>query len=33
MLSEAELEKLLQSEAPLVSLKGRWVEIDRDRLR
>lgn len=33
VLSEAELEKLLQSEAPLVSLKGRWVEIDRDRLR
>ncbi|MEN9283603.1 MAG: hypothetical protein RLZZ179_1096 [Verrucomicrobiota bacterium] len=33
VLSEAELEKLLQSEAPLVSLKGRWVEVDRDRLR
>ncbi len=33
VLSEAELEKLLQSEAPLISLKGRWVEIDRDRLK
>ena len=31
-LSAAELQDLLDSEAPLVSLKGRWVEVDREKL-
>jgi non-specific serine/threonine protein kinase len=31
-LSEAELEALLQAEAGLLFLKGRWVEVDRERL-
>jgi hypothetical protein len=32
-LSEEELEALLDSEDPLVLLKGQWVEVDRDKLR
>jgi hypothetical protein len=32
-LSEAEIERLLQSEAPLISLRGRWVEVDATHLR
>jgi hypothetical protein len=32
-LTEEELARLLASEAPLISLKGQWVEIDRDKLR
>lgn len=31
-LTAAELEKLMESDAPLVSLKGQWVEIDRNKL-
>jgi non-specific serine/threonine protein kinase len=31
-LSEAELRSLLTSEGGLVNLKGRWVEVDRDKL-
>ncbi len=32
-LTPEELARLLASEAPLISLKGRWVEIDRAKLR
>ena len=32
-LSRAELETLLSGDSELVLLKGRWVEVDRDRLR
>jgi len=32
-LSRAELEELLQASAGLVLVKGRWVEVDPDRLR
>ena len=32
-LSRAELETLLDGDGELVLLKGRWVEVDRDRLR
>ena len=32
-LSEDELEFLLNSEDPLIRLKGQWVEVDRDKLR
>ena len=31
-LSEQELEELLSAEAGLVFIKGRWVEVDRERL-
>ena len=31
-LTEAELERLLQSVGGLVALKGKWVEVDRDKL-
>jgi non-specific serine/threonine protein kinase len=31
-LTEAELERLLESVGGLVALKGKWVEIDRDKL-
>ncbi len=31
-LTEAELERLLKSSGGLVALKGKWVEIDRDKL-
>ena len=31
-LTEAELERLLQSVGGLVAIKGKWVEIDRDKL-
>ena len=31
-LTEAELEELLQSVGGLVALKGKWVEVDRDKL-
>lgn len=33
VLTEAELERIMSSEAPLVSLKGQWVEVDRKKLR
>ena len=32
VLSAEELAKLLAADAPLVSLKGQWVEVDRDKL-
>jgi non-specific serine/threonine protein kinase len=32
-LSAAELRELLAGKAPLVLLKGKWVEVDRDKLR
>jgi superfamily II DNA or RNA helicase len=32
-LTEAELRALLDANAPLVLFKGRWVEVDRERLR
>ncbi|HET7825632.1 MAG TPA: DEAD/DEAH box helicase [Anaeromyxobacter sp.] len=32
-LTEAELRALLEADAPLVLFKGRWVEVDRERLR
>lgn len=32
VLSADELAKLLAADAPLVSLKGQWVEVDRDKL-
>jgi non-specific serine/threonine protein kinase len=32
-LTPEELERLLASEAPLISLKGEWVEVDRAKLR
>lgn len=32
-LSEQEIEKILASDAPLISLKGRWIEPDRERLQ
>ena len=31
-LTEAELERLLESVGGLVALKGKWVEVDRDKL-
>ena len=31
-LTEAELQRLLQSVDGLVAIKGKWVEIDRDKL-
>lgn len=31
-LTEEEITRLMESEAPLVSLKGQWVEIDKDKL-
>jgi SNF2 family DNA or RNA helicase len=31
-LTEAELKKLLESSGGLVALKGKWVELDRDKL-
>ncbi len=31
-LTEAELEQLLQSVGGLVALKGKWVEVDREKL-
>ena len=31
-LTEAELQRLLQSVGGLVALKGKWVEVDRDKL-
>ncbi len=33
VLTPEELERILQSEAPLISLKGQWVEVDRQKLR
>jgi superfamily II DNA or RNA helicase len=32
LLTEAELKRLLQSAENLVALKGKWVEVDRDKL-
>ena len=32
-LSEQELKNLWASEGSLISLRGRWVEVDRDKLR
>ena len=31
-LSDAELAQILASDAPLISLKGQWVEVDREKL-
>ena len=31
-LSETELQAILQSSGGLVSLRGKWVEVDRDKL-
>ncbi|HWB05240.1 MAG TPA: DEAD/DEAH box helicase [Verrucomicrobiales bacterium] len=33
ILTPEELARILASEAPLISLKGQWVEIDRDKLK
>lgn len=33
VLSQEELERILNADAPLVSLKGQWVEVDRAKLR
>src|SRR5262249_13415191 len=33
LLTESEIQALLASSGGLVSLKGRWVEVDRERLR
>ena len=32
VLSDEEIARIMASEAPLISLKGQWVEIDRDKL-
>ncbi|HSJ04897.1 MAG TPA: SNF2 helicase-associated domain-containing protein, partial [Verrucomicrobium sp.] len=32
-LSQEEIEKILASDAPLISLRGRWIEPDRERLQ
>ena len=32
-LSEDDLQELARAKVPLVRLRGRWVHLDRDRLR
>lgn len=33
VLTEEELARILASDAPLISLKGQWIEVDRNKLR